>query len=54
MSKERHGHWDYRSAFVGATWGCYVCSECGEVSWTIKHKYCPECGAIMEEEVKNG
>lgn len=50
MSKERHGHWDFRHSYKGATWGFYVCSECGEVSWTTKHKYCPECGAIMDED----
>lgn len=39
-----HGRWKKRKS-----WACYVCSECSfeEDGAT---KYCPNCGALMQED----
>lgn len=42
----RHGRWVYP---IGMAWN-YVCSECGKPIGVIKHKYCPNCGAKMDEK----
>lgn len=48
-----HAHWEISLAENG--WKDTVCSNCGftinddiQVLWNTK--YCPECGAIMDEE----
>ena len=45
----RHGHWD--DSFDGIT---PFCSVCGQTHMCINRtpKYCPHCGAKMDEEVK--
>ena len=43
----RHGHWIYTPTEPLG----YVCSECGKSSCGFT--YCPNCGAKMDEEVKN-
>lgn len=54
-----HGHWiSHEDNYVG---DYYTCSVCG-CDWTTidgtpeenNMKYCPECGAKMDEEVNNG
>lgn len=40
----RHGMWEE----YGKTWWC---SECG-FETGLRWNYCPDCGAIMDEEVK--
>ena len=37
----KHGHWELN--------GEYVCSNCGCVSHRDKWRYCPYCGAKMDE-----
>ena len=53
-SETIHGaKWEYVPAFKGAPWGHYECSECGYRSWTVKHKFCPDClncGARMVQD----
>lgn len=49
----RHGRWvkPYINAYGHP---CHCCSECGfKASWQDKN-FCPECGAIMDEEAENG
>lgn len=41
----RHGHWEWD--------GDYICSNCGERGHRNKWKYCPNCGAKMDEEIKD-
>ena len=44
----RHGKWV--TTETSHEWIDDVCSECGYVkSLTMRHKYCPNCGAQMEE-----
>lgn len=50
----KHGHWKRTSSF----W--WECSVCGGKNWigrlrepdSCKTPYCPTCGAVMDEEVK--
>jgi len=50
----RHSHWvEYESDTTDGTW---VCSGCGQLSYAFMFgrqiaKYCPHCGAKMDEEV---
>lgn len=45
----RHGKWiDRNGAIVAPFWERYECSECGVMSGN--NKYCPNCGARMDEE----
>lgn len=45
----RHGKWiDRNGAIVASFWERYECSECGVMSGN--NKYCPNCGARMDEE----
>ena len=59
---QKHGHWKgfTQSRYFGTDddgepifrdGRFYVCSECRRKS-IIKYPYCPECGAKMDEEVK--
>ena len=47
----KHGHWVYDDeAYPGGNpYGHYNCDQCGE---SVPHKtnYCPNCGAIMDEQ----
>lgn len=59
----RHGHWDVREPMPmhdikgNLSWGnWYVCTGCGFATTAIEghitqYKYCPNCGAKMDEEV---
>ena len=40
------GHWNDISKYKGIAW---YCSECERFT-TMKHNYCPNCGAKMESE----
>ena len=51
---ERTGHWIKQHAHdTRETWIC--CSECGYPTTLMwgKEKYCSNCGAKMDEEVRN-
>ena len=50
MSEVNHGHW-IKKIEGGRFFFHYVCSECGDKE-EIARKYCPECGAKMDEETK--
>ena len=43
----RHGKWITKST-GGEYFDC--CSECGHIEWDAPSKYCPNCGARMDEE----
>lgn len=49
----RHGHWDYvEEFFADRWWNTYRCSVCGhqeDFEEPYRMKYCPECGAKMDE-----
>lgn len=45
----KRGEWIKHEAYNGAAWGFWECSVCGDKNWTIKHNFCPNCGAKMEE-----
>lgn len=49
----RHGHWDYiEEYFADRWWNTYQCSVCGhqeDFEEPYRMKYCPECGAKMDE-----
>ena len=42
----RHGKWITKST-GGEFFDC--CSECGYVEWDAPNKYCPNCGARMDD-----
>lgn len=42
-----HGHWKYVEDDV---YTCYKCSACGSTLAGDKSRYCPGCGAKMDEE----
>ena len=42
----RKGHWNDIPKYKDIAWQC---SECGHFT-TMKHNYCPNCGAKMESE----
>ena len=44
VDTKRHGHWDSRQLV-------YECSECGHMGYSDMN-YCPNCGALMDEEVE--
>jgi rubrerythrin len=51
-----HGHWIYECSLPSASeigeallWKCSVC---GYISFNISTKYCPNCGAKMDEDTK--
>ena len=43
----RHGRWIEHKDYPGIAW---LCSECGYFTTMRQHRYCPNCGAKMEEE----
>lgn len=49
----RHGHWDYiEEYFADRWWNTYQCSVCGhqeDFEEPYRMRYCPECGAKMDE-----
>lgn len=47
----RHGKWKYIhfKAYKETEFGIYQCSVCGR-PWWLTTKYCPHCGAKMEQE----
>lgn len=47
FAKVRHGKWITKST-GGEYFDC--CSECGYIEWDAPSKYCPNCGARMDEE----
>ena len=46
-SAERHGHWEFIGGY-GYQYRCSVCVTCAE----RKTKFCPNCGAKMDEVKK--
>lgn len=50
----RHGHWILEPPDYKQTWtNNWRCSVCGFASFVTQwFRYCPECGAKMDEEVK--
>ena len=50
----RHGRWIYKPAWSNADWGVYLCSECNKPYWWNTDHYCPNCGAKMDKEEKDG
>ena len=46
----RHGKWITKST-GGEYFDC--CSECGHIEWDGPSKYCPKCGARMDEDEIN-
>ena len=54
LKEQKHGHWiAYMYDFYPPVVTCSVCG-CEFDAHVTKHKYCPECGARMDEEVKQG
>lgn len=48
----RHGHWITQFDDLFPMESTIECSICGEKEWMmtiINHKYCPNCGAKMDE-----
>ena len=46
-----HGHWKYVDDDV---YTCYKCSACGSTLAGDKSRYCPGCGAKMDESEESG
>ena len=44
----KHGRWEYEG-MIDHTWKVFTCTECGK-QCIGGGKYCPNCGARMEEE----
>ena len=38
-----HAHWTFRTSYS------FKCSNCGEIGYMISHRFCPNCGAKMDE-----
>lgn len=43
-----HAHWIEQYDAGGKF---FMCSHCAQSNGNIYYKYCPDCGAIMDEEV---
>lgn len=43
----KRGKWEYKSAYQGAKFGFYICSECKTPYWQNDYNFCPYCGADM-------
>lgn len=48
---ERHGHWEAHAVSIRGV-PTEVCSVCGEWTYGDCARFCPNCGAIMDEEVE--
>lgn len=51
-SEVKHGHWILRHVGAGHYWECSVCHKNQSIYITENTKYCPLCGAKMDEEGK--
>ena len=49
MKPVKSGHWIEHGVDEGFVLERYECSECGYYSGTGRTRFCPECGAEMEE-----
>lgn len=45
VAEVKHGYWIDTTAYCGE----FTCSICKEMCVTNKYKYCPHCGAEMDE-----
>ena len=52
LESQKTGHWIIYAELTGEWEGTkkYACDKCGEKVGVFKSKYCPNCGARMEEE----
>lgn len=51
IEERKTGHWDYNMSFCGSIKFIHrKCSECGYESMGMGTKYCPDCGAKMEDK----
>ena len=48
-----HGHWETIYNDCGH-YGFEKCSACGDEYGSLTYRYCPSCGAKMDEEVNDG
>ena len=51
--KEKTGHWEYVQYDGNPNIGNLHCSECDRIAG-LEYKYCPNCGARMQEVEENG
>lgn len=49
----RHGRWIEDNPHCDGLRSKWICSECGEDDGEEYFKYCPNCGAKMDEERKD-
>ena len=47
----RHGHWEDHAVSIKGV-PTEACSVCGEWTYGDCARFCPNCGAIMDEEVE--
>lgn len=50
VQKVKHGHWILRHVGAGHYWECSVCHTNPCIYITENTRYCPNCGAKMDEE----
>ena len=48
-----HAHWELYHDETNITYGSYACTNCKTIQGLAKYRYCPYCGAKMDEEVDN-
>lgn len=51
IDKGWKGDWQFETDGRGNCWYEYKCSECGYIKRGGKSNYCPNCGAIMTDDV---
>ena len=47
-----HAHWALYLDENNCTYGNYACTNCHTIQGLMKYRYCPYCGAKMDEEVE--
>ena len=52
LENQKTGHWIVYAELTGEWEGTkkYACDKCGEKVGVFKSKYCPNCGARMEDK----
>ena len=46
-----HAHWEMYRDENNNTYGNYACTNCKSIQGLTRYKFCPMCGAKMDEEV---
>lgn len=48
-----HAHWELYYDETNITYGNYACTNCKTIQGLAKYRYCPYCGAKMDEVIND-